>query len=316
MAVLFHGVAPRRADPRIERSHHEADSFRAIAKSLKAHFHILPLAALDDALAHPVRHARTLFLMSDDGYRNTSTVAADILEELQLPWTLFISTHHVDTGEPNPLMLARLFLYYAPAGTYAIPHLEAPLTLGVEPERDRLATHVIASLKALEIGRAREAIAAMAGVFADDRFAELIARFPAERFLGWDDVARLHKRGVEIGAHAHRHWPMNAAQSAENLREQARLPKEMIEAQIGPCPYFAYPFGNVGDVSARAWQDVRDAGYRYAFTTLSASLDAGANPWLLPRYTLRPSEPHLRALLPLMRAGNARLSRWQERLAD
>ena len=181
-ALFFHGVEAHTEDPRVQTNHHEVAQFRAILEGLKD-FDVLPLDTLDEVLAHPDKHGRSVFLMSDDGYRNTSSVAADILEELRLPWTLFVSTHHVDTGEPNPLMLARLFVYYAPAGIYAIPHLESPLTLGAEPERDRLAPQLIAALKALDIRPAREAIAAMAAIFPDDRFAELMESFPAERFL-------------------------------------------------------------------------------------------------------------------------------------
>src|SRR5277367_3960909 len=108
---------------------------------------------------------------------------------------------------------------------------------------------------------------------------------------------------------------MNAAQSPDWLREQARGARARIADEIGDCRYFAYPFGNREDVSIQAWQAVRDAGYEHAFTTLSGSLDGGANPWLLPRYGLGSQEANLAALVPLLRAGNGRLARWQSRLA-
>jgi hypothetical protein len=93
------------------------------------------------------------------------------------------------------------------------------------------------------------------------------------------------------------------------------VPREKIIAAIGSCRAFAYPFGNVGDISPQAWQAVRDAGYDSAFTTLSGSLDASVNRWLLPRYGLGARDAHLGALLPLLRAGNSRLTRWQKRMA-
>jgi peptidoglycan/xylan/chitin deacetylase (PgdA/CDA1 family) len=108
---------------------------------------------------------------------------------------------------------------------------------------------------------------------------------------------------------------MHSAQSQDYLIEQARLPREKIIAAVGSCRYFAYPFGNVNDISPEAWQLVRDAGYESAFTTLSGSLDAGMNRWLLPRYGFGSRDPHLEALLPLLRAGNSRLARWQKRMA-
>ena len=91
-ALYFHGVEPAIRDPRIQCNHHDAAMFRAIARTLKQNFDVLPLAALGEVLKAPERHARALFLMSDDGYANALSVTADILEEQRLPWTLFVST--------------------------------------------------------------------------------------------------------------------------------------------------------------------------------------------------------------------------------
>ncbi|HEY1630064.1 MAG TPA: polysaccharide deacetylase family protein [Rhizomicrobium sp.] len=282
-ALFFHGVEREIRDPGIQRNHHDAASFRAIARALKQNFDVLPLSALSDVMKAPERHSRALFLMSDDGYANTLTVAADILEEEGLPWTLFISTHHIDTGEWNPMTLARL--------------------CGKSLEKQAAADE------------ARLTLDTMLAEFGQANLFETMERFPSENFLDWEGVRALQARGVEIGAHAHWHWPMNAAQTSDYLREQALVPRARIAAQLGSCRAFAYPFGNTGDVSPEAWQAVRDAGYEYGFTTLSASLDGGANPWLLPRYGLAPREPNLAALVPLLRAGNGRLRHWQSRLA-
>jgi peptidoglycan/xylan/chitin deacetylase (PgdA/CDA1 family) len=312
--LVFHGVTRRIEDPRIEVNHHTVDAFAALAKILSLHFDVLPLAALDDVLKNPTRHRNAVFLSSDDGYLNTLTNGADILDSLRLPWSLFVSTHHVDTGEPNPLFLARLFLYFAPDGTYRLPHLPEVVTLGAK-RRGAVAFVITRFLRSLEAGKAREAVAAMMAVFAESELRALIERFPSERFLDWSQVSQLAARGVEIGAHAHEHWPMSAAQTPDYVQQQAKIAHDAVAAHVGQCRYFAYPFGNIGDVSSAAWQAVRDNGYRHAFTTMSATLDAGANPWLLPRYSLMLKEPNLRALLPMLRAGNARLVRWQHRLS-
>jgi peptidoglycan/xylan/chitin deacetylase (PgdA/CDA1 family) len=309
VALFFHGVTPHIHDSRIEINQHARDAFRRIAVQLKRDFQVLPLEALDDALAKPERHRRTVFLMSDDGYANTLEFAADILEEQRLPWTLFVSTQHIDTGELNPLILARLFLHFAPDGCYAIPHLPQAIILGAPQERARLAASLLSTLRRLPVQKAEDCFAAMKAAFPAGKLDELRARFPSERFLGWNDVRSLHARGVEIGAHAQWHWPMNDAQSPDTLRTQAEQPRAAIMSRLGACRYFAYPFGNVGDVSRDAWRVVRDAGYSHAFTTLSGTLRRGLNPWLLPRYGLRAEEPHLPSLLPLLRAADRRLAR-------
>jgi peptidoglycan/xylan/chitin deacetylase (PgdA/CDA1 family) len=316
-AVLFHGVEPLIVDPRIQNNHHETHFFRGIAQALKTHFDVLPLAALDDVLKAPDKHSRALFLMSDDGYTNNLTTAADILEEMALPWTLFVSTRHIDTRERNPVFIARLFALFAAAGAYRLPKLKEAVVISDSHDyRDVAADKLVNALKKLNGPDARQAIVAMIQILTPERLAELFLRFRSEEFMSWDQIRQLAQRGVTIGAHAHWHWPLNEHQSDDYLREQATLPKARIEAELGqPCTAFAYPFGTVSDVSRAGWQAVRDAGYAHAFTTLAGSLDGKMNPYLLPRYGLGLRETRPASLIPLLRTGNARLLDWQKSLA-
>ncbi len=316
VALFFHGVESRIADLRVQTNHHDADSFVEIAKFLKDNFDVLPIHALGDVLNRPQHHRRSVFLMSDDGYANNLTQAADILARFALPWTLFVSTHHIDTAEPNPAFLARLFFLFAPPGAYDIPHLGSRIEILSPEERERAAGHWLGRLKALGAVRAGEAVAAMKAALEPTDLPVLLQRFRSETFLSWDEVRALKQRGVEIGAHAHLHWPMHGAQTRDYLIEQARLPRQRIEAEVGPCRYFAYPFGNTPDICRDAWRAVRDAGYEYGFTTLSGSLDASVNRWLMPRYGLQLHEPRLGSVIPVLRAGNARLTAWQRQMVD
>ncbi len=313
-ALLFHGVETSIDDSRVQVVHHRREMFHDIAKSLKHNFQILPLTALSDVLKAPDRYPRALFLMADDGYANNLTDAADILEELRIPWTLFISTQHIDTRESDPLFLARLFFYFAPAGRYCIAGLDAPIELGIDSERRVIAAQVTRQLKLLPASVAKEAVKAMLVILSQSRMTGLVEHFSSEKFLTWPQVVALRKRGVEIGAHAHWHWPMRTG-PAEYFTEQARRPRERIEAEVGPCRFFAYPFGTKADIGREAWQAVRDAGYDYAFTTLAGSLDASTNRWLMPRYTIGLGERNVAAMVPLLRAGNWRLVKWQNELA-
>jgi peptidoglycan/xylan/chitin deacetylase (PgdA/CDA1 family) len=308
--VFFHGVEPELSDPEIQINQHRKDDFAAILRLIKRDFDVLPLAALTDVLKQPAKHSRALFLMSDDGYANALTVAADMLSEFALPWTLFISTHHIDTGALNPMTTARGFFLLAPNGDYEIPHFG---TLSLSSDRAVAGRQILPRLKSLPAAPAGEAIAAMQAVLTDAGI-DIAQRFPSERFLTWDQIRALDRRGVEIGAHADWHWPMHDEQTADHLREQAVRPKLRIEKEIGPCRAFAYPFGQRADVSPSAWRAVRDAGYDAAFTTIAGTLDVCENRWLLPRYGLEPRESNLAAQIPLMRANNARLRQWQSRI--
>jgi peptidoglycan/xylan/chitin deacetylase (PgdA/CDA1 family) len=312
--IFFHGVERHIDDPRVQRGHYGSEAFYAIAKSLKKYFQVLPLSAIDDVLKRPERHIRSVFLTSDDGLASTFTVAADILEDLRLPWALFVSTHHIGTGDRLPTFLARLFFYYAPRGRYEIPHFDLPIELGDDVQRAALAETFIDRLKSLGAARARQSLDAMLAVL-PPRLPELLERFKSESFLTWEQVSALKRRGVEIGSHGHFHWPMHRRQSPDYLRMQARISRAAIEEKIGPCRFFAYPFGGATDISPEAWQTVRDAGYDYAFTTMTGSVDASCNPFLLPRNFVWSSDTRLGSLIPLVHVGNARLAGSQRQIA-
>jgi hypothetical protein len=310
-AVFFHGVERQIDDGALQNNHHERETFVAMMRELKARFDVLPLSALDDVLKDPKTHGRALFLMSDDGYANLLG-AADILEELELPWKKFGSTRHIGSTERNPMFRARAFLRYAPIGEYALPHVGQVDFF--RRERNEEEKRVVTILKTLPAERAQETLEAMDAALAEAGLGELASLFPSDAFLSWAEVKSLSARGVAIGAHAHWHWPMNVRQTHEYLVEQAALPKRLIEAEVGPCTAFAYPFGTVDDVCWDAWHAVRAAGYSCAFTTLAGTLDASTNRFLLPRHALGRYEPGLSSEIAMLRAGNCRLQRWQNRL--
>src|ERR1700744_660576 len=79
-AIFFHGGGSHIDDTRGQSNHHKASRFSDIAFCLKDNFYVLPLTMLPDVLSRPSHHKHAIFLMSEDGYANTLTNAADILE--------------------------------------------------------------------------------------------------------------------------------------------------------------------------------------------------------------------------------------------
>ena len=310
-ALFFHGVEREIFDPDLQSNHHVLDDFVDIVDALKRNFDVAPVSELPDVLKHPQRHSRTVFLMADDGYQNNLTVAADVLADAGLPWTLFVSTEHIDTGALNPMFVARAFFKFV-SSSHKVPHLPEELMLAADRSAVRECLHAFRTLPA---AAARETVTAMIEALREGCHSQILEQYPSDRFLDWNGVRALAMRGVTIGAHAHFHWPLQAGESAEFLKLQAELPKQRLEEEVGPCRSFAYPFGNERDICADGWRAVRDAGYDHAFTTMSGALDANDNPWLLPRYGLNPHEANLAGLVPLLRLGNGRLTRWQSALS-
>ena len=312
-AVFFHGVERQIVNRGLQINQHRLDAFEDVARLLKRDFDVLPLRALPDVLKRPEKHSRALFLMSDDGYANTLTTAAPVLKAYGLPWTLFVSTHHIDTGAFTPPTLTRIFFLEAPKGVHDLPYFDAPVFLGSHEQRKAEAAEAWKHLKNMTFEHAARTLDVMKHVLAKTGV-DLKEKYASETFLTWDQVRALDRAGVEIGAHADRHWAMHERQSQDFLHEQAQRSKERVESEIGSCRFFAYPFGQREDIGRMAWEAVRDAGYEHAFTTIAGTLNASTNPWLLPRYGLAAEESNLAAFLPVLRANNARLRTWQSQI--
>ncbi len=92
--------------------------------------------------------------MSDDGYANNLSVAHDVLRDLNLPWTLFVSTRHIIP--PSEIRhFSRGCLSFAPSAKYDIANLDAHLTLSDSEDRARTADRWVGALTALDAERAQ-----------------------------------------------------------------------------------------------------------------------------------------------------------------
>jgi hypothetical protein len=112
-----------------------------------------------------------------------------------------------------------------------------------------------------------------------------------ERYLTWDEVARLPKAGVEVGSHAHTHRSM-AQLSVREALEEARRSKQLLEQHLGASVQsFAYPFGMRPDESAATARLLSDSGYATVFIAQHGVLRPGLDLARLPRVKVEGGEP-------------------------
>jgi peptidoglycan/xylan/chitin deacetylase (PgdA/CDA1 family) len=97
-------------------------------------------------------------------------------------------------------------------------------------------------------------------------------------------VFELDSTGIEVGAHAHTHIPMDEL-AIGAAREEIRRSKEVLEEILGHAvASLAYPHG----YSTAALRDaVRDAGFFSACGVKNAFSHAGDDRWCIARLTVR-----------------------------
>lgn len=97
--------------------------------------------------------------------------------------------------------------------------------------------------------------------------------------LDWDQLARLHEKGIEIGSHTRTHADLRTVSPAA-LYDEIVGAADVVAQRIGRRPTsFAYPFGQTSDAAAGL---VRTT-YRIACTTRMAALGVHPDPHQLPR---------------------------------
>lgn len=112
-----------------------------------------------------------------------------------------------------------------------------------------------------------------------------------ERYLTWDEVARLPSFGIAVGSHAHSHRSMAKIGAAAALDEASRS-KTLLETHLGvPVRSFAYPFGMRPDESPDTARMLTECGYTTVFIAQHGTLARAADLARLPRVKVEGGEP-------------------------
>ncbi|PZQ14080.1 MAG: polysaccharide deacetylase [Rhodanobacter denitrificans] len=215
----------------------------------------------------------------DDGYDDNYRIAFPILRELGVPATFFVSTGHIDDGQPYAYDWLVHMICSTPARRIALPALGVDRTLPAAlPERRDLAAALLDRLKTLD----------------DDAQTALIAGLEAEwnlprrphpdcRPMSWDQLREMQADGMEIGSHGVHHRMLAKLPRAEMEREVAESKRSLDHHLPLPVSVISYPVGGPDAYDAAVIAAVRHAGFRIA-----CSYVAGTNPLPAPpRHALR-----------------------------
>ncbi len=282
LVLNYHGVlAQSRADRWSYGNDVDADSFRSQLRWLKQHLAPTDLAGLRRYYKGEWTERKPPVLITfDDGYRNNLIVAAPILREEAVPALFFLTTGYVGTTRVlwNDEVRVRVLHWPEPEITMPSGGQSA-----VPPElhvRRAFADKVNEACKRLTEGRLVEYLRFLRGKTPS---VEVMDDPEARAFLSWDEARELAGMGFEIGSHTMEHTilsRMTRARVAAELRES----KAAIERELQqPCSAIAYPNGSARDVNETVFEEVRTAGYDWAFMTTPVWQKAGGDPHRIPR---------------------------------
>jgi peptidoglycan/xylan/chitin deacetylase (PgdA/CDA1 family) len=274
--LIFHRVLVRR-DPVLNWDP-DAAEFARIISWLKEWFNFLPL---DQAIARlqdnslPPRAAAITF---DDGYADNFTVAMPILQAHGLTATFFVATGFLDGGRMwNDTVVEAVRRCRKPSldlsrGDLKVHELGSP---------DAVRKAIMSILNDIkyrdpqERSKAVDYVAAAAG-----------ESLPSDLMLTSEQVKRMRRAGMQIGAHTVSH-PILARLAPGEAQAEIAASKGVLESLLQErVGLFAYPNGKPNlDYRAVDAEGVRRLGFDAAVTTAWGVADGASDVMQLPRFT-------------------------------
>ena len=281
--LIYHRILPS-PDP-ILHDEIDAATFERHMALFAAHFNVLPLGEACARLARTALPARAMAITFDDGYADNERIGLPVLKRLKLPATFFVSTGFSSGGMMfNDVVIEAV--RRAPPGLHDLSQLGLDsVQLDGPPSRCAAVDRLIGALKYRRPAE-RQAIA--------DRLPEALrSSAPKGAMMTPDQIARLHREGMEIGAHTVNH-PILASVSDDEARSEIVTSKRALEEITGSSVVlFAYPNGKPDiDYRLQHVRFVRDAGFSAAVSTMPGVAHRGSDPFQLPRLSPWDRVPH------------------------
>ncbi|HEY5719825.1 MAG TPA: polysaccharide deacetylase family protein, partial [Gammaproteobacteria bacterium] len=252
----------------------------------RAGYRVAPLDQAVDELAQGGHAEPTVALTLDDGFASVASHGAPLLAEFGYPATLYVTSYHCATQTPVFRVALQYLCWKAGAREFSVADqlagFEAPLQSDDRDALRRLYQAAEARLDEAARGRLLARVAERLGL--GDEHAALLAD---RRFHNLDatTLAGLHRQGIDVQLHTHRHrLPLEPGAAAEELARN----RDYLAAALGaghpnrPLEHFCYPSG---EWDPGHFDTLRAAGIRSA-TTLEPGLNApGSEPLALRRIT-------------------------------
>ena len=294
LILCYHGVSladEHQWDPQLFMS---AETLRERFTLLRDEgYRVLPLSEAIVRLHDGTLPPRSVCLTFDDGFADFALRAVPLLEEFELPATVYVTTHYMRHRRPIfnlvvPYLLWRARGRSAPA-TGALAALQT-LDATSDAARARTANAVLrlATTQGASTLEKDELARAVAEAFGLDYDALLASR--ALQIMSPAEVRALPRSLVDVQLHTHRHRsPMEQASFEREVRDNRADLAELVPGAV--FSHFCYPSG-VYSPGQLPW--LRALGVNTATTCEPALAERDEEPLLLPRFidTMRvtPSE--------------------------
>lgn len=301
VVIVYHGVVTSIKDAILDKYSIDVATLRRHIQFFKTKRIVISVAELVDALAHrrPL-DPRWLVLTFDDALRSQVTLAAEILSSNSLPWALSVPTGLVGSAATVWTYEVRFILMRLwNAMSITSPNNSNGVLATATPCERRVAADLIISqlLHHVDDVSRDSYLNQLRMLVGEDHVRSEIARDNRFVMADWDDIRKLRADGVAILSHGVLHRPQNSTLDDFTMWHEISASRSRLIAELQvPVDGFVFPNGLV---DARSIPMLKDAGYKFAFTTNAQYLDKKNDTYSLPRFDGEYSLPVLRRHITL-----------------
>jgi len=212
-------------------------AFEAIIAFFSKHFRAMALPELVTHLIHKIPLPSNTFAVTfDDGFVDNWSVAKPILENYEVPATIYVTTGYIG-GEVFPYVFELADLIASRDGVHFHWNgCEYRWDFKNTQDRERCYTEIKRIGKPYSFALRRDLITKVHG-------GSKPLNSKPSLFMNWRQVIELSQSPlITIGVHTHRHLLLTTL-SPEDARDEIDLSKNILQAKLGgPVRHFAYPY--------------------------------------------------------------------------
>ena len=242
---------------------------------LKKYFTILPLKEALQKLKGNALTSPTIAITFDDGYQNNFDTAFPILNELQVPATIFLSTRFTDTYD--------LLWHYRLNEAIQLSEKKVLRWQGVSfpikqiSEKTQTYKLLQHQLKKYHHYQLLHELKFIISKLSDT---ETMPRNPLFRMLDSASIKTMQNSGlIAFGAHTHSHTILSLLSENEQELEIVQSLNKVQELTGSKCDMFAFPNGRKQDYTQTTLNLLRQNGVEYA-VTMTSGFNLKASPKL------------------------------------
>ena len=261
--------------------HLAEEKFQAQISYLASNFRCVSLSMLLTEMESGHILPYTVAVTFDDGFRDNVTTALPILQQHQVPATIFLTTDFV--GSTQLLWPEQIACLLALTKKPALDFAGMTYNISDNVLKGavfRQLTGLIKEMKPNDIPQHLDALLNEANVTPQQlRASPWHENLQA---MDWCEAREMMGNGlIDIGAHTLSHRRLSGLSSAEAEHEISGS-KRVLEQHLGPVHYFAYPYGESHYTDEHRAMAIR-AGYRAILTTDRQTVRPTTDPYAVPR---------------------------------